>query len=325
MAIVYRKLVWTSALLALCVVSLGAYVRLSDAGLGCPDWPGCYGRLTAPLDDVQHAAAAQAYPNAEIDRAKAWKEMLHRYLAGGLGLLILAIAITAWRLQQSPVLPVLLVAIVVVQALLGMWTVTLLLRPVVVTLHLLGGMTTLALLVWLGLQREMPLPQAAHALAPWAWLGLMVLSAQIALGGWVSANYAALVCEGFPHCRGSWLPPMDFAHGFHLVRDLDFSADGQLLSLDSLTAIHWVHRMGALLTFFYIGWLGHSVMQLPGLRALGSALLALLTLQVALGIGNVLMSRPLMLAVAHNLTAALLLCVLVTLIYSGQRTSARLH
>lgn len=317
----YKKLVIGAALLAFCVVVLGAYVRLSDAGLGCPDWPGCYGHIAVPKTDNQLAAAAQAFPDKPVESHKAWKEMIHRYFAGTLGLLILTIAVIAWRrrreLQQSPRLPSALVALVIFQALLGMWTVTLLLKPVIVSAHLLGGMTTLALLVWLALRQAGTGPRldmlSIRRLRVWGLLGLLLVFLQIALGGWVSSNYAALACTEFPLCQGAWIPPMDFSHAFHFRRELGMTAEGGLLPMTALTAIHWTHRMGAYIVFAYIGWLALRVLRIRYLQGVGTALLLVLLAQVSLGVANVLFSLPLPVAVLHNAGAALLLITMVVL------------
>ena len=309
----FDQLVLITAVLALCVVVLGAYVRLSDAGLGCPDWPGCYGHMTVP----HIAAAQQAFPDKPLETHKAWKEMAHRYLAGTLGLLILAICVMAWRgrdrLAVKPVLPTVLLGLVIFQAALGMWTVTLLLKPVIVSLHLLGGMATLGLLAWLAAAHWASVAPDAGNLRPWALLGLLVLACQIALGGWTSSNYAALACADFPTCQGAWWPQTDFANAFHLVRELGVNADGSQLSSASLTAIHLVHRLGALATFLYLGWLGGRLLFAPGLDGWGKLMLALLAIQISLGIGNILFSLPLPIAVAHNAGAALLLAALVVI------------
>jgi heme a synthase len=315
----YRKLVLLAACLALVVIVVGAYVRLEDAGLGCPDWPGCYGQLIGvPERAHEMAKAEQAFPGKTVDVGRARTEMFHRYLAGALGLLILAIAAVAWRrrdeLRQSPWLATALVVLVAFQSTLGMWTVTMLLKPAIVTLHLLGGMATLALLAWLALRELGPAaPAAAARLRPWAALGLAILIAQIALGGWVSANYAALACIDFPACHGRWLPEMDFGHAFHVVRELGVTADGAPLSQEALNAIQWSHRVGALVTLATLGGLAVGALLTPALRVQGVVLLALLLAQAGLGIANVLLRLPLVLAAAHNAGAALLLAALVML------------
>ena len=317
----YKKLIWFTAGLAFCVIVLGAYVRLSDAGLGCPDWPGCYGQIDVPKGAQEIAAAQQAFPGKPVEGHKAIKEMAHRYLAGSLGLLILVIAVVAWRkrreLRQSPMLASVLVGLVIFQALLGMWTVTLLLKPAIVLAHLLGGMATLALLAWLTLRQGANKQQLnfslAHRLRGWAWLGLVIVFAQILLGGWVSSNYAALACADFPLCQGRWLPAMDFSHAFHFTRELGMTASGTLLPHEALTAMHWTHRVGALVTFLYIGGLGIALLRNRGFATLGASMLGLLLVQLSLGVSNVLFSLPLPVAVAHNGVAALLLISLVVL------------
>lgn len=315
----YRAFVLCAVALTLLVIVVGAYVRLEDAGLGCPDWPGCYGKVLGVPDEPHEVARAeQAFPGKAVDAGRAWKEMFHRYLAGTLGLLILAIAVIAWRrrgeIGNSPWLATVLVAVVAFQATLGMWTVTMLLKPAIVTLHLLGGMATLALLTWLALRELAPAPPPGAArFRPWAALGIAVLAAQIALGGWVSANYAALACTDFPTCHGQWLPDMDFGNAFHVVRELGVTAAGAPLSQDALTAIHWSHRAGALVVLAYLGALALWALRTPALRVLGAAIAALLLVQVGLGIANVLLHLPLVLAAAHNAVAALLLAALVVL------------
>lgn len=313
----YRRLLLAATLLAVIVIGLGAYVRLSDAGLGCPDWPGCYGHLIGVPDAAhEQQAASQAFPQRPVDTGKAWKEMIHRYCAGALGLLILAICLLSWRRamrqRQSPALPTALLGLVGLQAALGMWTVTLLLKPVIVTLHLLGGMSTLAVLVALSLRSaSSEAPAADQTLRPAAALALLVVIAQIALGGWVSSNYAALACTGIPLCQGTWLPSMDFAQAFSLHRELGQTADGGLLSFAALTAIHWSHRIGALIVVLVVGSLALALLKIgePRWRHWGILLLAMLAVQVGLGIANVLLSLPLALAVGHNLGAACLLSV----------------
>ena len=317
----YRPLVLCSVVLTFLVIVAGAYVRLEDAGLGCPDWPGCYGQLLGVPDEAHEVARAeQAFPGKSVDPGRAWKEMFHRYLAGTLGLLILAIAAIAWRRRagsgRSPWLASALVLLVAFQATLGMWTVTMLLQPAIVTLHLLGGMAIFALLLWLAL-REINPPAApaaaARALRPWAAAGVAVLVAQIALGGWVSTNYAALACTDFPTCHGEWLPAMDFGHAYHVLRDLGVTATGAPLSHEALTAIHWSHRLGAAVTLVCVGFLSLWALCIPRLRTVGAALLVLLLAQAGLGIANVLLRLPLVLAAAHNAGAALLLAALVML------------
>lgn len=315
----YRPLLLLATLLAFGVVSLGAYVRLSDAGLGCPDWPGCYGHLVGvPEQAHEQSAALQAFPGKPVEAHKAWKEMVHRYFAGTLGLLILSIAWLAWqhrrRLRQSPLLPTALVGVVGLQALLGMWTVTLLLKPVIVSAHLIGGMTTLALLLWLLLRQTVNNARSATGgLRLIGLLALLAVTGQIALGGWVSSNYAALACADFPTCQGAWLPEMDLTHAFQLRRELGQTADGVLLSNAALTAIHWSHRIGALIVLLVAGTLAILLLRRPDWRRGGFLLALALAAQVSLGIANVVLSLPLPLAVAHNTGAAILLAVTLAL------------
>ena len=277
------------------VVVVGAYVRLSDAGLGCPDWPLCYGR---PL------------PDSGAD-AKAWKEMGHRYLAGTLGVLIFALALLAWRKHQSPWLATASAALVVFQATLGKWTVTMLLKPAIVVAHLLGGMALLALLTWYFLQRTSLAVPGARALRVPAVVALLVVAIQILLGGWVSANYAALACPDLPLCLGQAVPPMDFANAFHVLRELGRTDSGELLPHAALVAIHWSHRMFALVALAVVAWVAIRTCAVS--KALGGALALLALTQFFLGVANVVFNLPLALAAAHNAGAAALLIALVVL------------
>lgn len=313
-----RWMILSALCLTLVVVVFGAYVRLSDAGLGCPDWPGCYGQATPAhaADDIRQAEVVQ--PGGPVSLHKAWKEMIHRYLAACLGLLIIAIAVQSWRLRRirgsSPAIAAALVGVVVFQGLLGKWTVTLLLKPAIVTGHLLGGLTTLALLAWLGLRtRAQARDGGRSGLLAAARLGLVLLAVQIALGGWTSTNYAALACAGLPTCQGEWWPAMDFANAFHVFRELGMTADGGLLTQQALVAIHWSHRVGAALIGGYLCLLGALLMRHHEHRVAGAALVAAVAIQLALGIANVMLSLPLGLAVAHNAGAALLVILLVAI------------
>jgi cytochrome c oxidase assembly protein subunit 15 len=321
----FKQLSWFGALLALCVVVLGAYVRLSDAGLGCPDWPGCYGTLTVPQSETAIQKAQEIFPHSTIETGKAWKEMAHRYLAGTLGLIVLALFAFGWRSKQyikvSPLLPTALLFIIIFQAALGMWTVTMLLKPAIVSAHLIGGMTTLALLVWIAHRHWGSFSRSA-AISPTLKLfirgALFVLIAQIFLGGWTSTNYAALACTDFPTCHGAWMPEMDFKDAFHLVRELGQSANGGNLTLPALTAIQWSHRIGALLTFIYLGSLALALIRTPAFTKIAWLLLAALIAQVCIGIANLILHLPLVLAVAHNLGAALL--VIITVVINSKIT-----
>ena len=317
----FKKLIFVATLLAFGVVILGAYVRLSDAGLGCPDWPGCYGKLSPAHAHQEIAEAHAELPQGPVSHAKAWKEMVHRYLASSLGLLIVIIGVMAWikrkQLQQGIRLPLFLIGFVILQGLFGMWTVTLKLTPIIVTLHLLGGMITLSLLTWLGQRQSLDIPVVravdATRVKTLAGFALIMVLLQIALGGWVSSNYAALACPDFPTCKGSWWPMMDLHHAFQLVRDLGMTPQGALLPAEALTAIHWVHRLGALMTLFVVGLLVVKMMRIPALTRVSVSIALILVLQLSLGIANVLLSLPLPIAVAHTAVAALLLLTLVML------------
>lgn len=316
---------FAALLLAYLVVVIGAYTRLSHAGLGCPDWPGCYGRAVAPTEAEDIARANAAFPERPVDESRAVKEMIHRYAAGSLGILIVILSLLAWRHRRvsgQPVrIPLLLLALVIAQALLGMWTVTWLLKPIVVTAHLAGGLTILALLFWLVLAQFFHGPSAPGTqadLLPWALGALCVLAVQIFLGGWASANYAALVCPEFPACRdGSWWPPVDFREAFVFWRGLGTNYEGGVLDADARTAIHISHRIGALASAVVIGAVAIRALLRPHRRArlIGMIIGFLLCVQIGLGIANVLMRLPLPLAVAHNGMAALLLLSLVALLH----------
>jgi cytochrome c oxidase assembly protein subunit 15 len=327
----FRKLIFFTTVFTLAVVVVGAFVRLTDAGLGCPDWPGCYGKPTPAhaANEIAKAMTNQGGAHGPVSIQKAWHEMFHRYLAGTLGLLILAITVMAWlqreRLAQTPWPATALLVLVMFQAALGMWTVTLLLKPVIVTLHLLGGMATLALLTWLAMRQRSiaALGAGAAYLRPWAMLGLGLLVAQIALGGWVSANYAALACIDLPTCHGEWIPRMDFQHGFQLLRELGQTSAGDRLSYDAITAIHWMHRVGAVVVTCYLAWLIWRTAPVNGLRAIARVTGVLLAIQVSLGIGNILTGLKLAVAVAHNAGAALLLVALVVLNFALSPMSHR--
>lgn len=322
----FFRLALYAAVVAYGVVLLGAFTRLSDAGLGCPDWPGCYGKLFAPTTAHDISAAKEIYPDRTVEAPKAWKEMIHRYVAGTLGLLIVRLAILGWQLRkrqrrQQYLIPVVVLVLVSFQALLGMLTVTLQLKPLIVMAHLLGGLSVLGLLWWIVLREQRfwkPVKDSPtlRSLRPRALLGLFIVAGQIALGGWTSANYAALVCPDFPTCQGVWWPNMDFIDGFTLWRGLGINYEGGVLSLSAATAVHMAHRIGALITFLYIGWLALRVMRVgrdEKICRYGLFVLVALLVQVSLGITNVLTHLPIPIAVAHNGVAALLLISMITL------------
>lgn len=315
----YRTLLLATVAMTFALIVLGAYVRLSDAGLGCPDWPGCYGHVTVIHASDHINAALAENPDGPVSFAKAWKEMIHRYFAGIVGLCIIGIAVIAWRNRReaatAPWLATLLIGVVVLQGMFGKWTVTMLLKPAIVTGHLIGGLTVLALLVWLYARTLTPSRTVAPAaLRAFAALAFVVLAAQITLGGWVSTNYAALACADLPTCRGAWIPDMDIRNGFHVIRELGVDADGDTLAIEALTAIHWVHRVGAVIAALVIGALGFALRR-SGYRRLGGALLGVLTLQFLLGLANVWFSLPLPVAAAHNGGAAALVILMVLINY----------
>ena len=326
----FVRLARIGTLLALLVVVIGAWVRLTDAGLGCPDWPGCYGQLIVTESTRE---AAEAFPERPLDVGKAWREMIHRYLATGLGLLCLIMAGLAWANRRDPEQPTrlayILLALVIFQGLLGMWTVTLLLQPVIVMAHLLGGLATLGLLFWLGEWRRLlssrgglhPPEHEARAASPGlaraGIAALLILLLQIALGGWTSANYAALACPDFPTCQTRWWPPVtDFREGFVLWRELGVDYEGGVLDNPARVAIHFSHRLGAIAATAILGLLGWMMARRPRLRPDGIAVLGALGVQLILGAGIIIYGVPLAVAVAHNGVAALLL---LTVLNANQR------
>jgi heme a synthase len=335
-----RRLALAAMLLAFCVVVFGAYVRLTSAGLGCPDWPGCYGHVTP-------SGAAQAgvgTVEAPLQVGKAWREMIHRYGASALGLLIVVIAVlaTLWRqqLKLSLVLPWVLVALVVFQGLLGMWTVTLLLKPLVVTLHLVFGLATLSLLWWLwrslqqrsagswsgaptrGISTAAARRAAPETLRRAALIAVIALGVQIMLGGWTSTNYAAVACPDFPKCQNQWWPEADFKDAFVLWRGLGINYEGGVLNHPARVAIHFTHRLGAIVAtgaLLFAAILTLRTRREPRCRWAAGAVLATLLLQLFIGIFMVKSGFPLSLATTHNAGAALLLLATVALNRALQR------
>ena len=318
----FRRLALFGTALALCVVVLGAYVRLNHAGLGCPDWPGCYGHLTVGQAAQNVDSVNAAYPDRPLEVRKAWLEMVHRYFASTLGLVIVALAVMAWRNRkdrQQPVkLPLALVLLVVFQGLLGMWTVTLLLKPLIVTSHLVGGLTTMSLLWWLSLNpTRTTRPASERGLRKLAVVALCVLSLQILLGGWVSTNYSAVACPDFPTCQRSFWPNMDFKDAFVLWRGLGIDYEGGVLDHPARVAIHVVHRLGALIAALVLGFTAFRAIRTArsrGARMAGTAVAVVLVTQLILGPVMVLKTFPLPLATAHNAVAALLLLSVVALL-----------
>ena|SRR3990167_662387 len=314
----YPKVALLASLLAFIVIGLGAYTRLTDAGLSCPDWPVCYGYITAPHTPLQLAGASQLYPTAPINVTKAWTEMIHRYLAGTLSLLIFFLLFTSPRQQQVSRrtfngIRIALALLLGSQVILGMLTVTLKLTPAIVLGHLLTGLSLICLLWWLFLvsspvKLKMVPPtltgrgDIAHRLPVWIWLGFIILSAQITLGGWVSTHYAGLACIDLPFCNGKWIPDL------HLTQ----------LNSDLIT-IHMLHRFGALITAIYLSLLTLVLLLKTQFRHLGIVLLILLITQVSLGVLNILWLRPVWIALAHNMVATLMLIVLVTLLVRNRQ------
>ncbi|MEO6169685.1 MAG: COX15/CtaA family protein [Lysobacter sp.] len=362
----FHRVAWLAVLLAVGVIVFGAFVRLSDAGLSCPDWPTCYGRAAWPTD-VSHGDGHAAVAIRAVEVHKAWREQLHRIIAAALGVLTLSLALLAARRRRYGVAQILgaslLVAIaiplymrgqhvaasvlalageamlmfaalrwsnldlarvaaftlgvIVFQALLGMWTVTWLLKPVVVMAHLLGGLLTFSLLLWMAWRAtNLPILLAdAPRLRGWLVAGLVVVGVQIALGGWTSANYAALACGvDFPTCVGRWWPPTDFREGFVLWRGIGVDYEGGVLDGASRIAIQMAHRLMAVVVLAYLLWLSARLLRTPGLRTWASLLGLAVIAQASLGIANVKLALPLWTAVLHNAGAVLLLFVLVSLL-----------
>ena len=316
------KLSLIAVVLAFTVVLLGTYTRLVDAGLGCPDWPGCYGFLTVPEELHEIEAATEAFPHAPVEADKAWPEMIHRYFAGSLGLLVAALAVLGFvnreKKEQPLVLSFALLGIIIFQAALGMWTVTMGLLPIIVMGHLLGGFITLTLLLILFLNIKHGNPIAwASPVRTAALFGVMIVFIQIVLGGWTSANYAAIICEDFPTCQGAMIPPLDFSGAFTVSTDGVSSYLGGHLDNASRVTIQWMHRLGALITTLYLTFLIVKLF-VSGWSKFALWLSAVLVAQISLGISNVVLSLPLSVAVAHNGVAVLLLMSLETLVhYSG--------
>lgn len=311
-----KKLAGFGVIWALLVVSVGAYTRLADAGLGCPDWPGCYGFLTVPESTIDLTTAEELFPEAPVEVEKAWWEMGHRYIAGILLLIVFAMLVISWRnvKESTPTsLVSALMVLILCQAAFGAWTVTLKLWPQVVTAHLLGGFATLSL-IWLiylrqggfpSLVRNLPQPTLHIKIA----LGVVIL--QIMLGGWVSSNYAALACWDFPSCDGSYSPKINLEQGFDLFQGVGPSYLGGLMDSEARRAIHWVHRIGAMFVLLIVGSL---IYQLWAVVPRVAFLMGFfLVLQIGLGILNVVWALPLLNATAHNTVGALLLLCLVTI------------
>ena len=307
----FKKLLLLTTITAFCLVVLGAYVRLSDAGLGCPDWPGCFGTLSVPESQSAIENAELNFPTQRVETDKAWKEMIHRYVAGFLGIMIFLIGIISYKnkrvLKVNPIVPYSIVILVIFQALLGMWTVTLLLKPIVVSAHLIGGMTTLGLLTfathryWGKIQTNTL--KSAHEIFL-VRFSLFILFVQIFLGGWTSTNYAGLACTDFPTCHGTLVPSLNFKDAFDIFRDLGKLSDGSPLPLAVFETIQWVHRLGALVTWLFFIYLASVILKYKTMRNLGYVLVFVITAQFIVGVANLLLHLPTVLAVMHTFGAA---------------------
>lgn len=327
-AVWLRRISLFATVLAFIVVVLGAYTRLKDAGLGCPDWPGCYGHMLVQDSAAAVSKAEHHYPGASFNSMKAWTEMVHRYAAGTLGVCILLIFLIALKRRTMLMIPAALVSLVIMQAALGMWTVTLKLLPTIVTLHLIGGMSILSLLWLYHLRLKQPLnftnQTKISKLKPWAIVGVFVIAGQILLGGWTSTNYAALSCPDFPYCQGQLLPDMSYEKAFNIISPIGVNYEGGVLDNQARKTIHMAHRLGAILTTVYLTILALLALrdQRAGVRKTAKAVLVFLVGQVSLGIANVVYLLPLPVAVGHNGIAALLLLSVLALAFFISREQA---
>jgi heme a synthase len=342
----WSKLVAVTAFITLDLIAFGAFVRLTDSGLGCPDWPGCYGKFlpTQASAEINQAIAQQGGTHGPVSHGKAWIEMLHRYVASFIGALILVMFVRAVVAKIKPERtmfsvasnavgvgwPLLLLIVVSLQGLFGKWTVTLKLMPIIVTTHLIGGMTLFALLVWFWMRErdragdvratQVRVPSRTRA---WLWFAIATLFVQIFLGGWVSTNYAVLACADFPTCNGTMLPSLDWRSAFTLVRELGKNPDGSYLTADALRTIHWAHRIGALVVTVVIVIAALSLMRADtSLKRHAIQIKIALVLQILIGISTVLFDQPILVATAHNFFAAVLLATLVTAAYRARTMSS---
>jgi cytochrome c oxidase assembly protein subunit 15 len=363
----YRKLILVTAFLTLDLIMFGAFTRLTDSGLGCPDWPGCYGAANPFSAHADIHAAQTAMPHGPVTHFKAWVEMIHRYLAMAVGVLIMAQMIIAWirrkQFEGAPLFATALFLFVCVQGAFGMWTVTLKLQPIIVTMHLMLGMGLLAMLVWMSERTRLPMGVLPLPLVGEGWgegreigriddehptyhqknrdlshvssssntlshkwergqnlqwpacIAWLILFIQIALGGWVSTNYAVLACTDYPLCQGVLIPTMDFEHGFSLWRELGMTVHGDYLSFAALTAIHWVHRNFAWFVVISSGYVAYQALKVASLNHIAKAIFVVLFIQFGTGLANILFNWPLAIAVLHNGGAALLLALLTVLNY----------
>ena len=315
-----RHLTWVTAFLTFDLILFGAFTRLTDSGLGCPDWPGCYGHSNPLSAGEEIRAAETALPSGPVTMTKAWIEMLHRYFAMAVGFLIIVLMAMSWRRwlrtrlpAHAPWLASFTLFAVCLQGAFGAWTVTMKLQPAIVTTHLLGGISLLLLLAWAAMREQgRPLVGAgAASLRPLALASFALLAVQIALGGWVSTNYAVMACPDFPLCHGRLVPDMDFAHGFTVWRDLGMTGAGEPIPFQALVAIHWVHRKMAYVVLAVLALLAWRAWHIDGLRGPARLLAVLLVLQALTGLSNVVLQWPLVLAVMHNGGAAALAVALL--------------
>ncbi|MEY3580632.1 MAG: hypothetical protein RI984_1736 [Pseudomonadota bacterium] len=321
----FKRLAWVTVFLTFDLIVFGAFTRLTDSGLGCPDWPGCYGEANPFLAHDDISAAQSAMPTGPVTVFKAWIEMIHRYLAMAVGVLIIAICVGAvhhWRKKKisryHPALPLVLLIFVCIQGAFGAWTVKLKLQPLIVTTHLLLGLSLLAILCWHALRQTVYEPLTTiitNNLKILAAVTFVLLGMQIALGGWVSTNYAALACGGFPLCQSQFMPEMNLEQGYTLWRHLGMTANGEYLPFSALVAINWVHRCFAVVVVLAISALVYQTWKIPAFKKLAQGLLVVLILQLISGAVTVQFDWPLAVAVAHNAGAAALVFLLAMLNY----------
>ncbi len=341
----WGRLVAVTAFITLDLIAFGAFVRLTDSGLGCPDWPGCYGSFlpTQAKNEINQAISVQGGTHGPVSHSKAWIEMLHRYVASFIGALILVMFARAVYAKIRPERsmfsaprsavgigwPLLLLIVVSLQGLFGKWTVTLKLMPIVVTTHLLGGMTLFALLIWFWMRERDRMGDVratvidVRARVRWlTWLAIAVLYVQIFLGGWVSTNYAVMACADFPGCNGTLSPSVSWGEGFSFMRELGKNADGSFLSIEALRAIHWAHRIGALVVTVVIVAAAIALMRASAqLKRQAMLIKVALTVQILVGISTVIFNQPIALATAHNFFAAVLLATLTVAAYRVSASS----
>ena len=318
---IVKKLSYIGALFTLVVISAGAWVRLTDAGLGCPDWPGCYGILGTPDTEKELYQAKQLYPNAEIDIGKAWREMLHRYLAGILGLYVFFVSYLTYKYAThvSKLMPLILVSLIIIQSLMGMLTVTELVKPTIVTTHLVLGMTTACLLLWNAFMIGKKSTTTYNGVNIFYMLCTLALLFQIILGGWTSTNYASLACTDFPKCSQEWYPSnMDFETGFTIANLPDVNYEEIQMSYAGKLAVHYSHRLGALvvlLLFLALFWYLFFIQKYINQKMIGYVVFFFFSLQILLGISNVVYSLPLSVAVLHTVNACILMMSMLTLLF----------